>query len=63
VPEEFIKSNYDSDQQHVYWMKWLEDTKRLEVAIEKDVWNKKPNFTCRGHCPVVECEHWEPKKH
>jgi len=63
VPEEFIKSNYDSDQQHVYWMKWLEDTKRLEVAIEKDVWNQKPNFTCRGHCPVVDCPHWEPKKY
>jgi hypothetical protein len=57
VPEEFIKANFHNDQQHVYWMKWVEDTKRLETAIEKDVWNKKPNFTCKKHCPVVDCPH------
>lgn len=57
VVEEFIKSNYDQSEQHVHWMFWLENTKRLEVAIEKDVWNPKPNFTCRAHCPVLDCTH------
>lgn len=57
VVEEFIKSSYEQTEQHVHWMYWLENTKRLEVAIEKDVWNPKPNFTCRAHCPVLDCAH------
>jgi len=57
VANDFVKSEYHSDNQHIHWMKWIEDTKRLEGAIEKQVWNPKPNFTCSKWCPVVDCHH------
>lgn len=62
VANDLIKANYEQDKAGVYWTKWLEDTNRLEASIVNDVWNKKPNFTCRGWCPVTDCEHWEPRK-
>jgi len=57
VADDLIKANYEQDSQGVYWSKWLEDTKRLEAAILNDVWNKKPNFSCRAWCSVTDCEH------
>lgn len=57
VANDFIKANYEQDSEGVYWSKWLDDTKRLEGAIESNVWNKKPNFSCKGWCPVTDCEH------
>lgn len=62
VANDLIKANYEQDKAGMYWTKWLEDTNRLEASIVNGVWNKKPNFTCRGWCPVTDCEHWEPKK-
>jgi PD-(D/E)XK nuclease superfamily len=57
VADDLIKANYEQDNQGVYWSKWLEDTQRLEAAILNDVWNKKPNFSCRAWCAVTDCEH------
>lgn len=57
VANDFVKAGYEVSEAGVYWTKWIEDTKRLESAIENDVWNKKPNFSCRGWCPVHDCEH------
>lgn len=57
VADDLIKANYEQDNQGVYWSKWLEDTKRLEAAILNNVWNKKPNFSCRAWCSVTDCEH------
>jgi hypothetical protein len=57
VVKDFVKTEYQDDKQHIHWMKWLEDTKRLETSIEKDAWSPKPNFTCKGWCPVVDCHH------
>lgn len=57
VADDFVKAGYEVNEEGVYWTKWLEDTKRLEAAIENDVWNKKPNFSCRSWCPVHDCEH------
>lgn len=57
VADDLIKANYEQDNQGVYWSKWLEDTKRLEAAISNNVWNKKPNFSCRSWCAVTDCEH------
>jgi hypothetical protein len=62
VANDLIKANYEQDKAGVYWTKWLEDTGRLEAAITNDVWNAKPNFTCKGWCPVVDCPHWEQKR-
>ena len=57
VVRDFVKSEYNEEQQHIHWMKWLEDTKRLEISLEKDSWSPKPNFTCKGWCPVTDCHH------
>jgi hypothetical protein len=57
VANDLIKANYEQDKAGVYWTKWLEDTGRLEAAIASDVWNAKPNFTCRQYCPVHDCQH------
>lgn len=62
VANDLIKASYEQDKAGIYWTKWLEDTGRLEASITNNVWNKKPNFTCRGWCPVTDCEHWEPKR-
>lgn len=29
----------------------------MESAYEQDVWNPKPNFTCRNYCAVQSCIH------
>jgi len=57
VANDFVKAGYEVSEEGTYWTKWLEDTKRLEMAIENEIWNKKPNFSCRGWCSVVDCEH------
>jgi len=57
VVKDFVKTSYEHDKQHIHWMKWIEDTNRLEAAIEKNAWSPKPNFTCRQYCSVVDCHH------
>jgi hypothetical protein len=57
VANDLVKDHYEADNEGVYWTKWLEDTQRLEAAIQNDVWNKKPNFSCRAWCSITDCEH------
>ena len=57
VSQELVKADYDKQQEKTLWAKWLPELSRLERSYEVDVWNPKPNFTCRKHCPVLDCEH------
>ena len=57
VSEEFVKADYLKDQETTLWGRWLPELSRLEKSYEVDVWNPKPNFTCRKFCPVKDCEH------
>lgn len=57
VANDFVKVDYDSSQQAEPWVKWLNETKQLEAAFENDVWNPKPNFSCKQYCAVVNCIH------
>jgi len=58
VAKDFVKTEYINDEGKGHmWLKWLDDTHRLEVALETNVWNQKPNFTCRAYCPVTDCTH------
>lgn len=41
---------------------WLGETERLDKAVALDKWVKRPNFTCKGWCPVEDCPYWEPKR-
>jgi hypothetical protein len=58
VAKDFVKADYVNDEgMGSAWLKWLDETHRLEAAIESDVWNAQPNFTCKGYCPVTDCMH------
>lgn len=57
VSKDLVKAKYESDKAHEYWVKWLDDTLRLESAFKTNVWNPKPNFSCSKWCPVKDCTH------
>lgn len=57
VSKDFVKADYDKDHESPGWSKWVERTKELEGAIKNSVWIKKPNFTCRKYCKILDCEH------
>lgn len=57
VANEFVKGEFDVEQSPIYWQRWLTGTAQLEKAFEVDVWNPRPNFTCRKWCPVKDCTH------
>ena len=46
-----------SSSEYGYKINPMQETDRLEAAHETNVWNPKPNFTCRKFCLVKECEH------
>ena len=62
VANDFVKADFHARDEFVMWRPWFEDTSRLEKALELDVWNPRPNFSCKGWCPVTDCTHWEPKR-
>ena len=55
--EDFVKADYSADQQDELWGPWVSDVGLLEDSVNSGVWNAKPNFTCRGWCPVTSCTH------
>ena len=57
VCKDLVPAEFSEDQQYDCWQKWVVETNQLESAMITDVWNPKPNFTCRGWCPVTDCEH------
>lgn len=54
---DFVPTSFEADQQMVRWEQWIEDAARLEQSIKLDVWNPRPNFTCKAWCPVLDCTH------
>lgn len=57
VADDLVPAKYERSIEESAWVHWLQETNRLDKAFETDVWNPKPNFTCRGWCPVEDCEH------
>lgn len=57
VAEDLVKAEFVSEVQEHAWQRWLPELQRLEQAFDTDVWNARPNFTCRKFCPVIDCEH------
>ena len=57
VAKDFVKAEYSQDSQDQAWVSWLNDTNRLEEAYKTEVWNPKPNFSCKNYCAVVSCVH------
>jgi hypothetical protein len=61
VCEDLVPAEFSSDTQHDSWARWITEVNQLESAMITDTWNAKPNFTCRGWCPVTDCEHNEKR--
>ncbi len=59
---DFIKADYLADNQDEAWGPWISDVGQLQSSVEHNVWNAKPNFTCRGWCPVTSCVHNQGSK-
>jgi hypothetical protein len=58
VVKDFVKVEYINDEgRGKAWIKWLETTHTLETCMAVNVWNPKPNFTCKNFCPVTDCIH------
>ena len=57
--DDFVKTAYHADKQQELWTTWMADVGQLESSINNQVWNPRPNFTCRGWCPVTDCDHNE----
>jgi len=57
VAEDLVRAEYAQEKQAQAWQRWLPEINRLEQAYDTDVWNPKPNFTCRKFCAVQDCEH------
>jgi hypothetical protein len=60
--DDFIKTAYLSDSQQELWGGWISDVGQLQASVENNMWNPKPNFTCRGWCPVTSCDHNEGER-
>ena len=57
VAKDLVRAEFATEQQPEAWQKWLPEIERLEKSYESDMWNPKPNFTCRKFCAVEDCEH------
>lgn len=58
VVNDFVRQEYENDEgKGKAWVKWLDMTYALEQCMKADVWNPKPNFTCKAWCPVTDCIH------
>jgi hypothetical protein len=45
VANDFVKADFEKKDAPITWLKWIQETDRLEEAHEVNVWNPKPNFT------------------
>ena len=55
--KDFVKADFSQYDESILWRPWLDETHRLEKAYELDVWNPRPNFSCKEWCPVKDCAH------
>lgn len=57
VAKDLVPKVYQSEEQSDAWVKWINHARQLESSIANEMWNPKPNFTCRKFCAVTDCEH------
>lgn len=57
IAKDFVKADFTQYEEGIMWRPWLEETFRLEKSYETNVWNPRPNFSCRAWCPVKDCAH------
>jgi hypothetical protein len=52
-----VPSSYALSDASDLWLNWFVRLGTLEAAHKSNVWNAKPNFSCRKWCPVLSCPH------
>lgn len=57
IAKDFVEEDFSQRDEGTMWRSWLDETNRLEKAYELDVWNPRPNFSCKAWCPVKDCAH------
>jgi len=58
VAEDCVTRDFENDEgKGKAWLHWLDATDSLETCLEKNVWNPRPNFTCKNFCAVTDCLH------
>jgi hypothetical protein len=62
VVGDFIKAQYQADNGFKIFSELDGALVAREAAYANGVFNPKQNFTCKGWCPVLDCQHWAPKK-
>lgn len=45
-----------------FWSEFLPRVQRYQDAHVKQDWPARPNFLCKGWCPVSNCPYWEKKR-
>ena len=56
VCNRFISKEHTADLYKSYMSVFDDELERIEIALEKDVWNPVESGLC-GFCPVTSCEH------
>lgn len=57
VCKDLIKREYTRGDFLGIMREWTTQYSWLKKTYKEDVWNPKPNFSCRSYCPVVTCVH------
>lgn len=57
VANDLIKRSYQRDDFLGIMREWTEKYSWLSRTYQENVWNPKPNFTCKNYCPVKSCPH------
>lgn len=58
----FDVEKFDREHWHSYWERFVPDVKRLERAMQLNVWQEQPSGLCNGWCPVESCTYWRPRR-
>ncbi len=53
---------YARSQVPQLWAPFLPDLKQYAQAFKEELWQPRPSGLCNGWCPVLDCEHWKPKR-
>lgn len=57
VANDLVKRKYQREDFLGIMREWTEKYSWLARTYQEDVWNPKPNFTCKSYCPVKSCPH------
>ena len=57
VSKDFIKADYEADTYLKIFSQLDGTLMGRQIAYETGVFNPKVNFSCRGWCPVLDCQH------